>query len=813
MPKATLLRRAAPWLAALTLTAGLAGIYGRYVVRPSELFVGDLVSFYQPMRHDTARCLASGRLPLWTPAIFAGTPQIADAQLAVFYPPTLLHLALPFPLAELVALLLHLALGGLGMLWLARRLDLGWAPALLAGLGYAGSGFFVTHLVHPNFVHSAAWVPMLLALVHGLVAAPPGTGPRPRWAAGAAVITALTLLAGGLQVAYYGLGIATVMGLAWGLAHPGLRRRERLGRLVAVAGALALGGVLAAIQLLPTSEFAALSIRADGVTLELARSYRMAARQSLHLVVPFPFGLAERTPVLWSQPFHESFGYFGVAAVPLALTALAMPCARPFHWRGALPRWLLGGLALVALLAAMGPEAPVDLHRWLFRWLPGFDRFRAPGRLLFVTLTAAVILAAHGLGDLLEGDVARRARARTLHLAFTLLALGVALSVWLLASGATGPLPQATAALAQRSALGAALVAFAAWVLSAGGERLRVAPAWIGAGLVAVHLVDLLTVGRALVGARQVPPGTDVARRAHRPPPEVQADPRRASHPRRVLYRPDSYYMLQNAGLLHGYDNLRSYSPVMLRRTYDLLHLADRGRFAPWRRLPVDHNLIAVRHTGSPVLRLLGVGLMLGHDRPRAAPGQRADLHWRVTRIRDPLPRTFVAHTTRLAARRADRERLLASMDPGRIALVEDARALVGAAAPGPERAPTPATITARDRCLGDARIAVDTPAPGMLVFTEGWHPGWRARRDGRPVPVHRVDHGLLGVRLPAPGRHEVVLEFRPRSLSRGAGLSGIAGLGVLVLLGWPWGAAWWRRRGRRRAPVPGGNSEAPKAS
>ncbi|MDY0001122.1 MAG: hypothetical protein RBU30_07510, partial [Polyangia bacterium] len=579
--------RLAPWLSGLVIVAALAALYFRFILRPEEFFIGDLVSYYQPMRQYVSGCLGEGKLPMWTTALFAGTPQIADAQLAIFYPPTWLHLWVSFPLSELILLLGHLFLGGIGVLFLARRLGLGRASALFAALGYSLSGFFVSHLVHPNFVHSAAWIPWLLGLLHGVVAGPQGAARRASEVALAAAATAGCLLAGGVQIAYLGLGMAAVMALVWVIATPDLDHRSRLLRGAAAVGALSLGVGLAAVQLLPTAELAPLSIRAEGVTLELARSYRLAARQGLGLVVPFPFGLAERTPVVWSQPFHESFGYFGVSALPLALTALFGfgifgSQGQPLGvraWRLGLPRLVLGAIALCGLFAAMGPEAPVDVHRWLFELLPGFDRFRAPGRLLFLVLTPTILLAAFGLQDLLGGDENLRARARRLHLGFSLLMVGVACSVGLLASGAGGPMPEATAELARRSALGSACVVLAVVALVRGGARWRVARAWVGAGVVAIHLLDLVTVGRAVVAARQLPDGVDPGRLAHRPPPEAEADPGRAHHDHRVLYQPDSCFMLQNAGLLHGYDNLRTYSPGWLRRTYDLSHLADQGRF------------------------------------------------------------------------------------------------------------------------------------------------------------------------------------------------------------------------------------------
>lgn len=52
----------------------------------------------------------------------------------------------------------------------------------------------------------------------------------------------------------------------------------------------------------------------------------------------------------------------------------------------------------------------------------------------------------------------------------------------------------------------------------------------------------------------------------------------------------------------------------------------------------------------------------------------------------------------------------------------------------------------------------------GVLVFSEIYYPGWTATVDGKPVELGRVDYLLRALRV-APGRHEVVLSFFPRSV------------------------------------------------
>jgi hypothetical protein len=89
-------------------------------------------------------------------------------------------------------------------------------------------------------------------------------------------------------------------------------------------------------------------------------------------------------------------------------------------------------------------------------------------------------------------------------------------------------------------------------------------------------------------------------------------------------------------------------------------------------------------------------------------------------------------------------------------------------------------------------RIVVRAAGPGLLVLSEGYDPGFRARVDGRAAPVLRVNADRVGVVL-EEGTHRVVLTHRARGLPAGLVLAalGAAGLGVAILAA---------RRARRRA-------------
>ncbi|MEA1926937.1 MAG: hypothetical protein U9N73_01930 [Candidatus Auribacterota bacterium] len=77
-------------------------------------------------------------------------------------------------------------------------------------------------------------------------------------------------------------------------------------------------------------------------------------------------------------------------------------------------------------------------------------------------------------------------------------------------------------------------------------------------------------------------------------------------------------------------------------------------------------------------------------------------------------------------------------------------------------------------------RIDVKVAAPSMLVMTDLYHPDWRATMNGKPVPIHRVNYLQRGIWCP-PGEYQIMMIFRPGSLTRG--LVGTA-IGILVFSG-----------------------------
>jgi uncharacterized membrane protein YfhO len=76
--------------------------------------------------------------------------------------------------------------------------------------------------------------------------------------------------------------------------------------------------------------------------------------------------------------------------------------------------------------------------------------------------------------------------------------------------------------------------------------------------------------------------------------------------------------------------------------------------------------------------------------------------------------------------------------------------------------------------------FAVKTATRSLLVLSEIYAPGWKAKVNGRETEILQVDGALRGIVVPA-GESRVTLSYEPAPVYAGAS---ITGLGTLALLG-----------------------------
>ncbi len=209
---------------------------------------------------------------------------------------------------------------------------------------------------------------------------------------------------------------------------------------------------MAALQLLPTNELTALSIRAGGMSIGEASSFSLPPRQLFVGLLP-TFGLASPTS-------NEYLGWIGFAGLTLALLGLLFRTRRP-------PVLFFALLALVSFVLALGNHTPLFQHTFQ---IPGMSLFRVPARWLLLTSLALALLAGEGLTFLRQLSATgwpaagpwQRLSTATRLLAGVVVACLLAAVLWPLQRAGTGPIPGALVVLWLTLATGAVALAFAA---------------------------------------------------------------------------------------------------------------------------------------------------------------------------------------------------------------------------------------------------------------------------------------------------------------------------------------------------------------
>jgi Bacterial membrane protein YfhO len=786
-----------------TLTLLVLVFFWPLVLHPDQTLYGfssDLLAEHIPAKRFLVRSYQqTGELPLWCPLQFCGAPFVHDIQVALFYPPHLLLLALPEDqvgpaLSWLIVA--HLWLAGLLMFVYARHRGLRPLPALVAGIGFMFGPKWLLHLLGGGHYITVglAWLPLVLlgleraisrrsllwATIGGTAYALILLSTHPQWTFYAGVFTALWTLSVALQQAGY-------------LGGEGPRSRSRLFRALGLwigcgLWLVVVALVLAAVQVLPTLEAARHSTRAGGIGAEsLAESFRAF----LLLVGP---ALTRDVPYL----MWEDRGGFALLWLIAAVLAPLL--------RGGAVRYQAGvflGMLLFAWFGAL-----------LGRVLPGFHLFRQHPRVLVIAALPVAYLAGVTTQALfLEGELSLRLRRLCAVVALALAAYASLTSggaaLWHLQKG------QSLDAGVLYWALMPVLFVLALRLLWRGPRHHPRLTALVWALLL---LADAWALTWPMVEVR---PEQEV----YRPSPCVRYLMGHRGQGRvldEYYYDEDENWIGSPLGqgaplaLVHNLEAVRGYNPLDVHRFREFLgFIEDRDEpLVAINGALTDPVLGPFKINNPTLLDLLGVRYLLA---PTAAPpghkgwkavhtdpgpvayniaegGMQKFPSYTVFERTNPFPRAFLVPEAEPLPPRSDVLAVLKRTDFRKRVLLEGHEPTT---APKGEPADIPQNGKDQEVFLiaheaNRVALRVSTRNPGFLVLTDVWYPGWTATMDGEPVPVYRANYTFRAVDVPS-GTHTVVFRFEPASYRTGRRIS-LVSLALLPFFLLALGLWEWRR-------------------
>ena len=394
-------------------------------IRPSNSLLADQYWTFLPTQEFVHQ---QKSFPLWNPYLCCGAPNLGAIQGALLFPIRLLLSPLdPFS-ASGPSAFLKLCLAGWFTMLYVRLLGVSRPAAFLAGLVFSLSGFMIVWLGHPH-VNSAMWLPLLLYFLeksfrHGRGNAIAASALRD-WV-GFAVAFAFMILGGHPPTAIHITIVLAIYFLFRLMEHGHEQAFQRAGLL---AGAVAVGLLLAAPQILPFLEYCRQSSSALASASLERSSFHLTFPSLIHFLLPNALG----NPVLgfqdlpnllgWPEAdnFNERTGYVGI--LPLFIAGCGIALRRCKFTK------FFFSLAIGSMLVIYGvPPFPA-----LVRALPVLCDVNEARLLLIVGFSAAVLA---GLGwDELFSRMRTHRRTLIVAVGFCALAGAALLCFWLV----TGP--------------------------------------------------------------------------------------------------------------------------------------------------------------------------------------------------------------------------------------------------------------------------------------------------------------------------------------------------------------------------------------
>jgi hypothetical protein len=684
----------------------------------------DLAYQVLPWYQVQARSWQEGVFPMWDPYQWGGQSLFGQVQPGAAFP-----LNWPLFLAPLDEgyinlryihwhyVLMHV-LAGLFLYALARGLGRSRFASLLAGIAFSCAGH-VGSVNWPQMLNGAIWLPLVFLLFHKAEQA--GWGLRAfTFAALCGGSIGMALLSGHHQAPTFML-----LALAGMFAYFLYQRRESAGAAARFSGLFAVVGVAAfavgALQLLPAFEYGQASYRWVGAPEPVGFD------QPVPYYVQYPLRVypVSMLGIVVPTLHFEVNTFIGLVCVAMALLAVAL------SWR---ERWVrvYACLAAAALAYSFGPYS--ILHGWIYDFVPMADKARHAGHSIYIFQFAVILLAAHGVDRLFQGEARDEAwQLWTGYLRRGLTAFGLLIWIFLFHAAVNGRM----GASEDRFMIAALTALLVAALIHALGKDL-ISNFAVRAGLLLLMIFELYSPNWFQIMHRFNPEsGGHLAKLNDlRGPLEfLKGQPR----PFRYMSRVDRN--TPNFGSWEGLEAVDGYLASVSDDLYDFF-----GEDWVKRRLMMNTVYVVAQQ----------------QERPEEVEVFSDHTGWKVFRNTDAWPRAWIEHTQANISSRG------------------------GQAVPPAAGCDGDEQVTVRRQTMHRMTLHARVACAGYVILADPYYPGWQADISGERAPIYRAYGALRALHVPA-GEHTIEFVFRPASIYWGGGLTaaGLLGCGLLAAVAW----------------------------
>ena len=373
-----------PWLILLILA-----IFGYWQIALLEFpLKWDLIDQAWPWKFFIGECLQNYQLPLWNPYQHLGYPIHADPQSSAWYPIVWIFGYFFGYSIYVVSIdfILNIFLAGTGMYLLGKKLDLQSNAALLMGIAYMFSGFFVGNAQHFMWIISATWLPYIIGSFIDIY--------KHRKIRNAVVFSLymLMIITGGYpaftMILFYFLVVLFIY------FSYSIIRDEQKGKFAKFLKinliALVLSILNSMVMLLSIIKLIPFMSRIGGVSLMDALYGSLTPKSIVSILLPF--GAVNHDMATIGTDLSMANVYFGL--LMMLFFALSFMMKKPTL----IKIFLYSGIILFA--ASLGSYLPV--REFFYHYIPFFKFFRFPSLLRIFVIISFIVLGGYALNKYLN---------------------------------------------------------------------------------------------------------------------------------------------------------------------------------------------------------------------------------------------------------------------------------------------------------------------------------------------------------------------------------------------------------------------------
>lgn len=743
-------------------------------------FIGsDSIRMQLPWKELAFDLIKKGKLPLWNPYNFSGSPLLANYQSGLFYPLNIFYLIFPPLTAWTLLTMFQVFLAMVFMYLLLRKFKLSKPASVLGSLAFVSSSFFITWVEIDIIGHTYLWLPLIIYFIESILV----EGKKYFYPAISLAI-AFSIFAGYPQTAILVILYSAFYFLfrVWSLSK---KRREVGGKIIHFLFFLVLGLGLAAIQLIPTFELYCQAPLAKEFARWTFEHFLIPYRQLATFFAPDFFG-NPATNNFWGKDYGDLTPSIGV--VPLFFALLPLLLKR----KEKLIKFLYVSSFIFLLLAVKSPLSYlVQLAR-----LPILSSSN-PARILSLLFFNFSILAAFGFDEFITG-LKKRSRLRQIG-ALVIIFLIIYASVWSL------------------TVFGAKIFTSDETLISklSVTKRNLILPTMSFAIILGVFTVyQWLGRAKSLTGILKLERFVkqylfslsllailafvflNLFYRLHKYNPFSPKKFYFPSHPVTEFLKeksvvPDRFYGVETA---HFGDNFATFYQIYAAEGYDALRIlryAELAAAVEKGEVPKEYLRSDARfpkedsENRKRIFNLLGVKYILDKDdaatkawepQPWKFPEDRFEMIWqegkfKVYQNKEALPRAFLVNDYLVLKEGSEiiKKIFSSDFDPSKTIILETDPSV---------------KLKSVTENLKKAEIVSYTPngviietssdVNSFLFLSDSFYPGWKAFVDGRQTQIYRANYAFRAVVVPG-GNHQVAFSYEPLSFKAGLATSALS--------------------------------------